>query len=127
MFIDLVIIICFYIHVDVLDTVRTTVEMVSLSVDYLDPGLRRGYQRISQVMVGIANILEEVYELGIRRSGRPSIEVEQSQLAFFIDTGFKVEEMALMLNCSKRTVEHKLHANGLSRRRNYTAISDWPC
>ncbi len=28
-----------------------------------------------------------------------------------------------MLNCSKRTVERKLHANGLSRK-NYTAISD---
>ncbi len=72
---------CFYKHVDVLDTVRTTV------VDYLYPGLRRGYQRISQVMVGIANILEEVYELRIRRSGRPSIEVEQTD--FFYRYKFK--------------------------------------
>ncbi len=43
---------------------------------------------------------------------------------FFMDNRFKVEEMSLMLNVSKRTVERKLHAYGLSQR-NCTVITDY--
>ena len=67
----------------------------------------------------------EVCDLRIRQStiGRPSILVEESQLHFYVDNHFKVEEMALMLNCSKRTVERRLHAHGLSTRK-YTNIAE---
>lgn len=76
-----------------------------------------------RVMNAIAQEIESIGELQVRTSavGRPSKVIESTQLGFFVDNCFKVEEMALLLNVSKRTVERKLHAHGLSRR-NYTVI-----
>ena len=54
--------------------------------------------------------VDGVCELRIKRNavGRPSVEVEEEWLTFYIENGFKVEEMALMC-CSKRTVEQKIN------------------
>ena len=43
--------------------------------------------------------------------------------SFFVNSGFKVEDMALMLGCSKRTVERRLSTYNLSTR-NHTVITD---
>lgn len=55
--------------------------------------------------------------------GHPAIVIEEDQLSFFVDNSFKVEDMAHMLGCSKRTVERGLSSCNLSTR-NYSVIAD---
>lgn len=55
--------------------------------------------------------------------GRPSLIVEEDKLRFFVDSGFKVADMAAMCGVSKRTIERRLSSYDLSTR-NYTDISD---
>lgn len=59
----------------------------------------------------------------VNAMGRPTLVIEEEQLHFFVDNGFKVEDMALMLGCSKRTVERRLSVYNLSTRK-YTIITD---
>lgn len=83
------------------------------------------YGQLISTLHDISEVVMEMHDLNIRQNavGRPSVEVEESRLTFFVENGFKVEEMALMLKCSKRTVEKKLRAYALSSR-DYTDISD---
>lgn len=83
------------------------------------------YQQLVASLSEMVSIVQHICELEVRRNavGRPSLEIEKDRLCFFVENGFKVEEMSLMLDCSKRSVERKLHAYGLSTR-NYTVISD---
>lgn len=78
-----------------------------------------------QVLVEIARMVQDICDFQVRRDARGGLseDIEQNQLSYLIDIGFTVKEMALLLNCSKRTVERKLHAYGLSRRK-YTYIID---
>ena len=55
--------------------------------------------------------------------GRPAVTAEVDQLRFFVDNGFKVKDIALLLGCSKRTVERRMNTYQLSTR-NYTTICD---
>lgn len=48
--------------------------------------------------------------------GQLAIEIEEEQLCFYVDNGFKVKDMALMLGCSKQTVQRRLHSYNLSTR-----------
>ena len=47
----------------------------------------------------------------------------KNAVLFFVENGFKVKDIALLLRCSKRTVERRMHTYGLSSR-NYTVIGD---
>ena len=82
-------------------------------------------QELLQSVRHILRHLQEEAEAGRRENtmGRPALLIEEEQLSFFVDNGFKVEDMALMLGCSKRTVERRLSTYNLSTR-NYTAITD---
>ena len=51
------------------------------------------------------------------------LTIEEDQLSFFVDNNFKVEDMALILGCSKRTVERRLGAYNLSTR-SYSTLTD---
>ena len=55
--------------------------------------------------------------------GQPSLLIEEQNLRFFVDNGFKVEDMAFILGRGKRTVERRLQLYGLSTQ-NYSTISD---
>ena len=55
--------------------------------------------------------------------GHPSLLIEEDKLQFYVENGFRVEDMALLLGCSKRTIERRLRTYQLSTR-NYTIISD---
>ena len=69
--------------------------------------------------------MQDACDEHIRRNalGRPAIVVQVDQLHFFVENGFKVKDIALLLRCSKRTVERRMHTYGLSSR-NYTVIGD---
>ena len=56
-------------------------------------------------------------------AGHPSLMIEEEKLRFYVDNGFRVEDMALIIGCSKRTVERRLNAYQLSTR-NYSIIAD---
>lgn len=55
--------------------------------------------------------------------GRPSLIIEEERLRFFVDSGFKVADMAMLLGVSKRTVERRLSFYQLSTR-SFSNISD---
>lgn len=65
------------------------------------------YQELLQSVRHILSHLQEAAEAGRWENtmGRPALVIEEEQLSFFVDNGFKLEDMALMLGCSKRTVE----------------------
>ena len=55
--------------------------------------------------------------------GRPALVIEEEKLSFVVDNGFRVEDIAIMFGCSKRTIERRLSEYQLSTR-NYSTISD---
>ena len=57
------------------------------------------------------------------RIGHPMIEVEEQQLKFLLESRFCVKDIALLLGCSKRTVEHRMHTYHLSSR-SFSNITD---
>ena len=57
------------------------------------------------------------------RIGRPMIEVEEQQLKFLLESRFCVKDIALLLGCSKRTVERRMHTYHLSSR-SFSNITD---
>ena len=46
--------------------------------------------------------------------GRPAFEVSNRQLSFLLEQGFKIQEISCILGVSKRTVERRMKAFGLS-------------
>lgn len=46
----------------------------------------------------------------------------QDQLSFLIDQGFKITDISLLFDCSRRTVERRIKKYGLIR--NYSTLSD---
>ena len=85
----------------------------------------RMFSDFQEVMRSVRHILDPLQEEGSQQEntmGRPCLVIEE-QLSFFVGNGFKVEDMALMLGCSKRTIERRLSTYNLSIRnhtvRNY--------
>ena len=46
--------------------------------------------------------------------GRPVFEISNGQLSFLLEQGFKIQEISCILGVSKRTVERRMKAFGLS-------------
>ena len=46
--------------------------------------------------------------------GRPAFEISNGQLTFLLEQGFKIQEISCILGVSKRTVERRMKAFGLS-------------
>ena len=46
--------------------------------------------------------------------GRPAFEISNAQLSFLLEQGFKIQEISCILGVSKRTVERRMKAFGLS-------------
>ena len=55
--------------------------------------------------------------------GRPALVIEEEKLEFFVRNGFRVEDIAIMFGCSKRTIERRLSEYQLSTR-SFSTISD---
>ena len=49
------------------------------------------------------------------RRGRPETQIEKSQLLFLIEEGFKLNDIAMMYSCSRRTIERKLEKYSITR------------
>jgi hypothetical protein len=46
--------------------------------------------------------------------GRPMIDIDEEQVIFLLDQGFKVGQISNILGFSKRTLERRMHSFGLS-------------
>ena len=58
-----------------------------------------------------------------RRRGRPRVNVTEEQLAYLVEQGFKIKDIALMFGCCRRTIERLMRQHNLSVR-NYTNMSE---
>lgn len=105
---------------DVLSCLESVLGLLAEIECVFPQSMRQEYFDLLDLILATTNTVEESIELQLRHHHE---EVEKNQLVFLMDCGFKVEEMALLLSCSKRTVERKLQSHGLSQR-NFTLISD---
>ena len=48
------------------------------------------------------------------KRGKPAFDINEEQLNFLLEQGFKVGEMSHMLGVGKRTLERRMHSFGLS-------------
>jgi transposase InsO family protein len=55
------------------------------------------------------------------RVGRSRLNVRHDQLQFLVENGFRINDIALMFGCSRRTIERRMRDSQLTR---YTNISD---
>lgn len=57
------------------------------------------------------------------RRGRPRIDIEEEQLAFLIEANFRVQDIAAIFGCSRRTIERRLREFNVTSHE-FTSISD---
>ena len=76
-------------------------------------------------LILVSNALLSAIEHSSHRSrGRPSINISEEQLLFFVQHGFKITEIAQLFGCSRRTVERRMRDCEISVRSSYSRISD---
>ena len=77
-------------------------------------------------LTNIMQCVEEENDERLRSMvGCPRLVIEEDYISFFVDDGFKVQDMALMLGCSKQTIERRLHIMYNLSTQTYTIISDY--
>lgn len=111
-------------HIDL----STNLEcLISCIMPHLPPDLVTTFEEVLQSLTQMIEGIQCNYDDCIRvrgvAVGRPSLLIEKEHLQFFVDNGFTVADMALMLNCGKRTIERRLQMYNLSTR-DYTRLSD---
>ena len=76
----------YIIYADLFSSVSSAVELVIQMEEYLPPTMIEAYHRLLVCLADILSAIEEICELRIRQNaiGRPSLEVEQSQLRFML-------------------------------------------
>ncbi len=52
--------------------------------------------------------MEVFSNVNVDRCGRPQIKVNEDQLVYLIESGFRVKDIGEILHCSKRTVERRM-------------------
>ncbi len=101
------------------------VEYGNLLEEYVPSALKQPFQDFLFSLTEVLCVVQVECERAqrMRTVGRPFLDIQESQLRFFVENNFKVSDMSLLVGCSKRTIEQRLYAHGLSRH-NYTVISD---
>ena len=116
------------IIIDVSSSLEHLISYIVLLEEYIPHGSMVHFEEVLSCLTNMVHYIEEEFDEMIRSRGvavgRPSLLIEEEHLRFFVDNGFKVHDMALMLGCSQRTVERRLQMYSLSTR-NYTMISDF--
>lgn len=73
--------------------------------------------------LAVAMISEEEHSY-VKRKGRPEVSIDEDQLRFLIEQGFKVIDISRMFKCSRRTIERRMADFGIvySRFANITDL-----
>ena len=115
-------------HVDLEDVVEE-VEGIMEAICVLDSALRlpenifRDALNAKVLLESIAKSRSRTPRLFSGVRGRPSYGVAQQQIESLLDVGFKVGEIADLLQVSKRTIERRMTGFGLSAR-SFTDITN---
>ena len=115
-------------HDDEIDIVLRKADVISQCAVKLESYIPEGNVILSTVISVRDAVQEEkdtMVEAGLtNRKGRPPIIVAEDQMRFYLQHHFKIKDLAIMLGCSKRTIERRMHQYGLSSRAKYSSISD---
>ena len=86
-----------------------TIDQLLRSVVHIAGDIEEGDVLMNQLRHVRAAIIEQIETRLIENyrnvRGRPSLLITAEQLAFYLDHGFKVVDIAKMFGCSRRTIE----------------------
>lgn len=78
-------------------------------------------QALRELIAAMTTVQEESQRRNLR--GRPRIQIDENQLSFLIEKGFRVKDIASIFSCSRRTIERRMNDLGV-RARDYSSVSD---
>ena len=115
-----------YNNIDDKDMLEDLYDLIEQVLQYLgvcvlnDNSLNELLTSVKDLAVAIKADIDTRY---MPKRGRPEVKISQNQLQYLVEQGFKVYDISVMFDCSRRTVERKIRESGLSMR-NYTPLSD---
>ena len=71
----------------------------------------------------VSALISERERRSVQRPGRPEVAIGEEQLCFLIEQGFRIQDIADMFGCCRRTVERKMNKYHISFH-NYSTVSD---
>lgn len=101
---------------DLLEQVLQCLNVLSMEDDTVN-GL---YLAVRDLSVAIISDKEKRFPI---KKGRPTKGIMKDQLSFLIDQGFKITDISLLFDCSRRTIERRIKDYGLIHH-NYSSLSD---
>ena len=78
---------------------------------------------VRELLQSMTSEIEERALVNVIHRGRPHVVIHIEQLTFLVESGFRINDIAAMLGCSRRTVERRLQAFDIAPN-NYSSISD---
>lgn len=78
-------------------------------------------QALRELITAMAAAQEESQRRNLR--GRPRIDINEHQLCFLIETGFRVKDISAIFSCSRRTIERRMNDLGI-KASDYSSLSD---
>ncbi len=67
--------------------------------------------------------MQSVVDQSVNIRGHPRIGIDSNQLCYLVECGFRVRDIALILGCSKCTIERRMNELGLHSG-DYSTITD---
>ena len=117
--------VCLFYHNCDLDTFDDLVELTEqlLQFSVLLGDVIGEVTAIFRDLVSAMTVERERRNTHTRGRGRPEIAVGEDQLRFLIEQGFRIQDIADMFGCCRRTVERKMNRYHIFVH-NYSSISD---
>jgi len=109
--------------VEMIDDILDLLEQVLQCLNILtteDSSVNHLYLAVRDLLVAINDDKEKRHPV---KRGRPIKDIMQDQLSFLIDQGFKITDISLLFDCSRRTIERRIKDYGLILC-NYSPLSD---
>ena len=118
--------VCLFYHNCDLDTFDDLVELAEQVLQYsvlLGDVIGDEVISIFRDLVSAMTTERERRNTRTRGRGCPEIAIGEDQLCFLIEHGFRIQDIADMFGCCRRTVERKMNRYDISVH-NYSSISD---
>ena len=75
---------------------------------------------LRELVIAMSNVNDKRL---VRRRGRPEVSIDNEQLQFLVEQGFKMKDICEVFGCSKRTIERRMLKFNISLSK-YTPITD---
>lgn len=106
---------------DVLELVEHALQCLSM-LAMEDETVNDLYFAVRDLLEAIINDKEKRYPITSPR-GQPAKDIMKDQLSFLIDQGFKITDISLLFDCSRKTIERRMKDYGLILH-DYSPLSD---